>query len=119
MLFQLLFQKLKKQKEKNKNEVNLLGTGKPLREFIHSDDLADAIIICLKANTKLLKKFKSKLPIMNVGTNEEISIKNLSKLIAKIIRFEGKIKFDLKSPDGTYRKGLDLKKIRFLGGYQE
>ncbi len=52
---------------------------------------------------------------MNVGTNEEISIKNLSKLIAKIIRFEGKIKFDLKSPDGTYRKGLDSKKIRFLG----
>ncbi len=108
--------KIEKAKRKNKNEVNLLGTGKPLREFIHSDDLADAIIICLKANTKLLKKkFKSKLPIMNVGTNEEISIKNLSKLIAKIIRFEGKIKFDLKSPDGTYRKGLDSKKIRFLG----
>ena len=55
------------------------------------------------------------MPIINVGTNEEISIKNLSKLIAKLIKYNGKIEFDHKSPDGTYRKGLDSSKIRDLG----
>ena len=54
---------------------------------------------------------------MNVGTNEEISIKNLSKLIAKFTRYTGKIEFDNKSPDGTYRKGLNSSKIRDLGWY--
>ena len=74
-----------------------MGTGKPLREFIHADDLAHSILQCLKIKPDTLKKkFKSKLPIMNVGTNEEISIRNLSKLISKIIQFKGKIKFDLK-----------------------
>ena len=59
--------------------------------------------------------FKLQLPIINVGTNEEISIKGLSKLIAKFVKFKGKIVFDKKSPDGTYRKGLNSKKIRDLG----
>ena len=108
--------KIEEAKKTNKIEVNLLGTGKPLREFIHTDDLASSILKSLKTKPSTLKKkFKSKLPIMNVGTGEEISIKNLSKLIAKLIKFKGEIKFDLKSPDGTYRKGLNSKKIRDLG----
>ena len=108
--------KIEEAKKTNKIKVNLLGTGKPLREFIHTDDLANSILQSLKTKPSTLKKkFKSKLPIMNVGTGEEISIKNLSKLIAKLIKFKGEIKFDLKSPDGTYRKGLNSKKIRDLG----
>ena len=108
--------KLEEAKNNNKKQVKLLGTGKPLREFIHADDLASSILQSLKIKpTVLKKKFKSKLPIMNVGTNEEISIRNLSKLIAKFIQFKGGIKFDLKSPDGTYRKGLNSKKIRDFG----
>lgn len=63
------------------------------------------------------KIFKLQLPIINVGTNEEISIKGLSQLIAKFIKFKGKIVFDKKSPDGTYRKGLNLSIIRKLGWY--
>ena len=54
---------------------------------------------------------------MNVGTNEEISIKELSVLIAKIIKFKGTIKFDQKSPDGTFKKKLDSKKINQIGWY--
>ena len=108
--------KIEEAKKTNKIKVNLLGTGKPLREFIHTDDLANSILQSLKTKPSTLKKkFKSKLPIMNVGTGEEISIKNLSKLIAKLIKFKGEIKFDLKSPDGTYRKGLNSKKIRDFG----
>ena len=73
--------------------VKLLGTGKPLREFIHSDDLAVAIFKSLKFNKKFKKIFKNKLPILNIGTNEEISIKNLAKLIKKYIDYKGKVIF--------------------------
>jgi GDP-L-fucose synthase len=110
--------KIEEAKKSNKKKVQLLGTGKPLREFIHAEDLADAIIKCLKLRPSILKKiFKLQLPIINVGTNEEISIKGLSQLIAKFIKFKGKIVFDKKSPDGTYRKGLNLSIIRKLGWY--
>ena len=111
-----IISKIKEAKKKNKKIVKLLGTGKPLREFIHTDDLADAIFKCLVANKKVFKRqHKHKLPIINVGTNEEMSIKNLSKLIAKFIKYKGKIEFDHKSPDGTYRKGLNSTKIRDFG----
>ncbi len=110
--------KIEEAKKSNKKRVKLLGTGRPLREFIHTDDLAESIAKCLFVSKKVLKKkYKFKLPIINVGTNEEISIKNLSKLIAKFVRYKGKIEFDHKSPDGTYRKGLNSSKIRDLGWY--
>tara|TARA_Y100000992_G_scaffold296187_1_gene258078 strand:- start:1238 stop:2182 length:945 start_codon:yes stop_codon:yes gene_type:complete len=105
-------------KKANKKSVELLGTGKPLREFIHTDDLAESVVKCLFVSKKTLKKkYKFKLPLINVGTKEEISIKNLSKLIAKFASYTGKIKFDHKSPDGTYRKVLNSSKIRDLGWY--
>ena len=100
-----MISKIELAKKKNSKEVRLLGTGKPLREFIHSDDLAEAIYLCLRLKKSLLKKkFKSKMPIFNVGTNQIISIKNLSKLIVKYINFRGKIVFDKNYPDGTLKK---------------
>lgn len=99
-----------------KSKVNLLGTGSPLREFIHSDDLGYAIFKILTISKKeIVKKFKSKLPIMNVGTSEEISIKKLSKMISSIYGFKGKIIFDQISPDGTYRKKLNSNIIKKIG----
>ena len=113
-----IISKIEEAKNSKKKSVKLLGTGKPLREFIHTEDLADSIIKCLEIRPGVIKKkFKHKLPIINIGTNEEISIRDLSKLIAKFINFNGKIKFDQKSPDGTYRKGLNSKKIRELGWF--
>ena len=113
-----IISKIEEAKKSNKKSVKLLGTGKPLREFIHTDDLAESIIKCLFISKKVLKKkYKFKLPVINVGTNDEISIKNLSKLIAKFARYKGKIEFDHKSPDGTYRKGLNSSKMRDLGWY--
>ena len=91
--------------KKGIKSVKLLGTGKPLREFIHSDDLASAILLSLEIKKKILQKtFNNRLPILNVGTKDHISIKKLSKLIAKYINFRGKIIFDKNSPDGTYKK---------------
>ena len=110
--------KIYEAKKNSRKSIKLLGTGKPMREFIHSDDLADAILFCLNSkNTQLKKKFNNKLPILNVGTNDELSIKNLSKLISELIGYKGLIKFDKKFPDGTYRKKLNTKKINNLGWY--
>ena len=103
-------------KKKKLKRITLLGSGRPIREFIHSDDLAAAIINCLKVpKSKFKKKFKNEIPIINVGTGESISILNLAKLIAKLVDFKGKIIFDKNFPDGTFRKDLDSKKINDLG----
>ena len=103
-------------KKNNSKKIKLLGTGKPLREFIHSNDLAEAIIKCLDYSKSRLKKISnSKMPIINVGTGENTSISNLAKMISKIIKFQGKILFDKKSPDGTFKKNLNSKKILSMG----
>ena len=103
-------------KRYKKKIVKLLGTGRPLREFIHSNDLAEAIYFCLRIKKTSLKKlFKSKLPIINVGTKDEISIKKLSRLIANYIGYKGKVIFDKSFPDGTFRKNLNSSKINNLG----
>ena len=93
-----------------------MGTGKPLREFIHAEDLASAIFFTLNLKKNKIKNlFKSKLPIINIGTKDEISIKKLANLISQYIGFNGQIIFDKKSPDGTYRKNLDKSLINKLG----
>ena len=103
-------------KKKSKKIVNLLGTGKPIREFIHSDDLAEAILKCLNVSSKKIDKiFKGKLPILNIGTGENIKIINLAKMISKFSNFSGIIKFDKRFPDGTYKKNLNSKIIKRLG----
>ena len=103
-------------KKKSKKIVNLLGTGKPIREFIHSDDLAEAILKCLNVSSKKIDKiFKGKLPILNIGTGENIKIINLAKMISKFSNYSGIIKFDKRFPDGTYKKNLNSTIIKKLG----
>ena len=103
-------------KKKQLKQIKLLGTGKPIREFIHSDDLAEAIVKCLNTpNYKIRNKFKSKFPLINVGTGEFISILNLSKLVAKYVNFKEKILFNKNFPDGTFKKNLNSSKIYNLG----
>lgn len=93
--------------QKNKKSVILWGTGKPLRDLLDVDDLADAIFF-------LVDNYKS-VEAINIGSGKEISIKNLANLIAKLIGFKGKILFDKKMPDGTPRKILDISKIKKIG----
>ncbi len=108
--------KILKAKKSGKNSINLLGTGKPIREFIFSDDLAEAIVKLLNISKNTLsKKFKNNLPIINIGSGESISIKKLANYIAKYVDYKGKIFFDPKFPDGTFKKNLNSKKIRTLG----
>lgn len=93
--------------KKNNTNVILWGSGKPLREFLHVDDLANACIFIMEKGIKD--------GVYNVGYGSDITIRDLALIIAKIIKFEGEIIFDNKMPDGTFRKLLDSTKINNLG----
>lgn len=102
-----LIRRLHQAKNEKLSEVIIWGSGEPLREFLHVDDCADALIL-------ILKKYNQMEPI-NIGSGEEISINSLAHLIAKIIGFNGKLIFDPTFPDGVMRKFLDNTKLRKLG----
>jgi|TARA_Y100000022_G_scaffold30717_1_gene24039 GDP-L-fucose synthase len=101
-----LIKKFHESKTKNKKNIKIWGTGNIKREFIHVDDMADGIM-------HIIKNYKDKEPI-NLGTGEEISIKNLSLLIQKVVGYEGQVVFDNTKPDGIKRKILDNSKIKKL-----
>ena len=107
-------------KEKNLKNVTCWGTGKALREFLNVDDLAEAILFSLEnwsLNNKNAPKDprNKKLSWLNVGSGEEITIKELAEKIAKIIGYQGEINWDISKPDGTPRKLMDSSRIRSLG----
>lgn len=102
-----LIRKFHEAKELKKDTVNVWGTGKPYREFLHVDDLADACIF-------LMKEYNQS-EIINIGTGVDITIKELAELIKEIIGFQGEIVWDREKPDGTPRKLLDISKISSLG----
>tara|TARA_Y100001970_G_C14156411_1_gene815839 strand:+ start:529 stop:1467 length:939 start_codon:yes stop_codon:yes gene_type:complete len=89
------------------DSITLFGTGKPLREFLFVDDLAEACIFLMNE--------KHTYKILNVGSGEEISIKKLANLISESVNYKVKIKYDKDKPDGTPRKLLDSSIIRKLG----
>lgn len=91
----------------NKPEVVIWGTGKPLREFMFSDDLAEACVY-------LMENYEDP-QLINVGTGEEVSILELANLIKEVVGYEGKIAFDSSKPDGTPRKLMDSSRLHALG----
>jgi len=102
-----LIRKFKEGKEANKPIVAVWGSGTPLREFLHVDDVANA---CL-----FLMNNYSDLQFVNIGSGSEISVKNLALLVKKLIGFDGDIEFDATKPDGTPRKLTDVSKLNSLG----
>lgn len=96
--------------------VEVWGTGNPTRDFLWSDDLADACLFLLKNYSNFNKKKTKHINShINVGTGNEISIKDLCVLIKDIIKFQGFIKFNCAKPDGTMRKVTDVQKIKKMG----
>jgi len=110
-----LIKKIVLAKKQNKKSFKVWGTGKPKREFLHVDDLADATIKIMNlSKLKYNKIAGEKFPFINVGTGSDISIKDLAKLISKIVGFKGKMIFDKSKPDGTIRKLMDNTKLRTI-----
>ena len=102
-----LIRKFHEAKIKDKSEVVLWGSGSPMREFLHADDLAEAVVFFVE------NKFNDH--IYNVGYGEDIKIIDLALIIKKIIGYNGKIMWDDSMPDGTPKKLLDSTKINRLG----
>lgn len=102
-----LIRKFHEAKENNAAFVEVWGTGTPKREFLYSDDLADACLF-------LMNNYEGN-EIVNVGFGEDIAIKDLAQAIKTVVGYEGEIKFDTTKPDGTPRKLVDVTKINSLG----
>ena len=107
-------------KKSNLKSVTCWGSGQPLREFLHVDDLASACIFLLENwnpdNFDAPKDIKgNKLSFINIGTGTDLSIKSLAELVAKYCDFKGDILWDKSKPDGTLRKRLDISRINALG----
>lgn len=116
-----LINKIFHAKREKIDDVLIWGTGKPLREFMFADDLAEACIYLLNLDEKTFSNIAACdrndgiAPIINVGTGEELSISDLAKKISSILDYRGNINFDKSKPDGTYRKLLDSKILNNLG----
>ena len=114
-----LIRKFYDAKEKNLKYVECWGSGKPFREFLYVDDLAEACLFILEKwsspNFKKVDNNGEEINWLNVGSPFEISIKDLTEIISRQIGFKGEIVWDAKMPDGTPRKKLDTTKINDLG----
>ena len=106
-VFPALIRKFIDAKKSGTKSVTLWGSGKPRREFLHVDDLAKAIVVCLE-------KYDADQQI-NIGTGLDLTIEELSKKIAKSVGFDGEVNWDTGREDGTPQKVLDIKKISDLG----
>ncbi|MBK8085286.1 MAG: GDP-L-fucose synthase [Devosia sp.] len=102
-----LLRKAHEAKQSGAEELVIWGSGRPLREFLYVDDLADALVFLME------KQVSSGL--FNVGTGEDISIRDLAQVIMEVLGFEGRIVYDASKPDGTPRKLLDVSRLRRLG----
>lgn len=102
-----LIRRFHEAKLNNTPSVEIWGTGSPLREFLFSDDLADACFF-------LMQNYNESI-FINIGTGHDLSIKDLALLIKRIVGYEGEIKFDTTKPDGTPRKLMDVSKLHSLG----
>jgi len=102
-----LIRKFHEAKKAGGDSVTIWGTGSPSREFLYIDDLANAVVF--------LARNYDQGGILNIGVGEDIRIKDLAKLISRIVGFEGALEFDTSKPDGTPRKLLDVSRLRSLG----
>jgi GDP-L-fucose synthase len=102
-----LLRKAHEAKSRNEKKLIVWGTGEPRREFLHVDDLAAACLL-------LLEKYDS-AEIINIGSGEDVTIRELAKLVCDVVGFDGELVWDKTKPDGTPRKLLDVTRIRVLG----
>ena len=102
-----LIRRIHEAKVRGDESVTVWGTGTPRREFLHVDDLADAILY-------LLDRYDAE-PIVNIGWGEDVTIRELAKLVLSVVDYRGRLHFDASKPDGTPRKLLDVSRVMKLG----
>jgi len=111
-----LIRKAHEAKTRGDDALVVWGTGKPRREFLYSDDMADACVTMLRLDDA---RFNAALgiypPLVNIGAGTDLTIRELAELVARVVGFEGTLQFDASKPDGTPRKLLDVSRMTRLG----
>jgi len=102
-----LIRRFHEAKEAHQSSVTIWGSGTPKREFLYADDLAEACVY--------LMNYYSERELINVGTGEDLTIKDLAELVKDVVNYSGKLVFDTSKPDGTPRKLMDVSKLHNLG----
>jgi GDP-L-fucose synthase len=119
-----LLRKFHEAKQRGDKTVTIWGTGTPRREFLYSDDMADACVFLINLPDEkyrsLLGSDESKTgrfepPLVNVGVGDDVTIRELAELVGKVVGFEGDLVFDATKPDGTPRKLMDVSRLNAIG----
>lgn len=112
-----LIRKIHEARQDNTKEVVVWGTGTPQREFLYSDDLADACVYLFEQPDEKMQNLFSDTqpPLINIGCGEDMTIRDLAELVKEVVGFTGNLAFDTSKPDGTMRKLLDVTRINALG----
>ena len=113
-----LLRKMYEAKQSNAAEVSIWGTGSVRREFLHSDDMADACVFLMNLPEDIygsIVRSAERAPLLNVGYGEDLTVRELAELIQDIAGFKGRLAFDTSKPDGTPRKLLDVSRMKQLG----
>jgi GDP-L-fucose synthase len=112
-----LIRKVIEAKSAGERTITVWGTGTPRREFLYSDDLAEACVFLLNLSDPVYGSLLSSNapPLINVGTGEDLTIRELAELICRVLDFTGDLVFDPSRPDGTPRKLMDSSRINLLG----
>jgi GDP-L-fucose synthase len=112
-----LLRKAHEAKERGDKEVMVWGSGTPRREFLYSDDMAEACVFLMTlADEKLAALFNPDTPpLINIGCGEDVTIRELAETVMDVVGFSGKLRFDSTKPDGTPRKLMDVKRLNALG----
>jgi GDP-L-fucose synthase len=114
-----LIRRFHEAKIKGDPSVTVWGTGTPRREFLYSDDMADACVFLMNLPDEqfrsILNSTPSAPPLINIGTGEDLTIRELAETIARVVGYPGEIVFDASKPDGTPRKLLDVSRMTELG----
>jgi GDP-L-fucose synthase len=111
-----LIRRFHEAKQKAAPEVLIWGTGAPMREFLYVDDMAEACLHIMELNSETYaRNTQPMLSHINIGTGEDLSIRDLAKTIGEVVGYQGRIAFDTTKPDGTPRKLMDVGRMKSLG----
>jgi len=113
-----LLRKMHEAKKSGAAEVSVWGTGSVRREFMHSDDMADACVFLMNLSDDLygrIAQSELQAPLLNIGCGEDLTVRELAELIRDVVGYEGQLAFDASKPDGTPRKLLDVSRMKELG----
>lgn len=112
-----LIRKIHEAKAAGRDEVVLWGSGRPRREFLYSDDLAEALVFLASLDDASFAALTdpAQCPLINVGTGEDLEVRELAELIAEVIGWHGRFAHDASKPDGTLRKVMDVSRLHALG----